>query len=249
MLYDLSMLKILSIEVGNDCNLKHIHTKCPINHIPRPEGSPLLSVADIIRIIDSAVKLNFKGYVAFHHYNEPLLYIKEIEEVIRSRPKQRYLLWSNGLLIPKVEKMGFSLKMFDKIILTCYDEKQYDFYLDIQNRYNDVEIGIAQMDDRLTGYDEEYENLIACKKVFFELPVNCHGEVLLCAHDWKNSCKLGNVFHSSFEDIVTSERYQNILSMYRKRKIQEQAPDICKRCRYAYLTYHAGDDILENSAK
>jgi len=242
--YDLSKLKILSVEIGDDCNLKHLHKKCPINHIHRSESEAKLTTADILRIIDDAVDLKFEGYIAFHQYNEPLLYIDKIEQVIKKRPDQKYLLWSNGLLIPEVEKAGYSLNMFSKMVLTCYDPQKASFYSDIKDRFPDVEIiMLKRMDDRLDVYDDTYKNPIFCKKVFFELPINCYGEVFLCCHDWKGTYLLGNVLCSSLESVVKGERYQNLLSMSHKRRINKNAPPICRRCRYAFSKYHEGDNI------
>lgn len=242
--YDLSRLTILAFEIGSDCNLKRQHKNCPINYIERPSGIENLTVRQIVRAIDDAVALNFNGYVAFHHYNEPLLYIDRIEQVIKQRPHQKYLLWSNGLLIPQLERTGHSLSIFHKIVLTCYMEQDYEMLLDVQNRYPDVEIGMSHMDDRVKEYESDYENPIACKKVYFELPIGFNGEVMLCAHDWKNSYPLGNILLTSLKEVVSGERYQNLLYICRKRKIDENAPNICRHCKYAFLTFHKSQKIL-----
>lgn len=242
--FDLSGLKILTFEIGTGCNLKQKHLNCPINYIQRPDGIKSLTVEDVVKAIDDAIVLHFDGYVAFHHYNEPLLYIDSIERVVRARPRQKYLLWSNGLLIPELERRGYSLSIFSKIVLTCYTEKDYDMMLDVQRRYPNVEVGMSDMDDRIKVYESNCENFIACKKVFFELPIGFNGDVLLCAHDWKNSYPLGNILRTSLMEVVASERYQALLSMSRKRKLAENAPEICRHCKYAFLKYHRGNKLL-----
>jgi radical SAM protein with 4Fe4S-binding SPASM domain len=242
--YNLSELKILAFEMGPGCNLKQQHLNCPINYIRRPSGVKNLTVKDVIKAIDDSVALGFNGYVAFHHYNEPLLYMNSIEQVVRERPHQKYLLWSNGLLIPELERMGHSLSIFNKIVLTCYSDKDYHMLLDVQSRYPDVEIGMSDMDDRVEEYESHYENLIACKKIFFELPIGFNGDVFLCAHDWKNSFPLGNIIKTSLMEVVSGEQYQTLLAMSRKRKLDENAPEICRHCKYAFLQYHKGSKLL-----
>lgn len=242
--YDLSELTILAFEMGPGCNLKKQHLNCPIHYIRRPSGIKSLTVEDVVKAIDDAAALGFSGYVAFHHYNEPLLYMDSIEQVVRERPHQKYLLWSNGLLIPELERAGHSLAIFSKIVLTCYAEKDYDMLLSVQRRYPDVEIGMSNMDDRVDEYESHYENLIACKKVFFELPIGFNGDVLLCAHDWKNSYPLGNILQTSLMEVLSGERYQALLSMSQKRKLDENAPKVCRHCKYAFLRYHRGGKLL-----
>ncbi|AJS57210.1 hypothetical protein UB51_00365 [Paenibacillus sp. IHBB 10380] len=238
MVFDLSLLQLLSFEIGTDCNLKSAHDNCPINYIKRPKNKPTLTVEKICEAVHHANDLKFDGYVAFHHYNEPLMYIKQISQVIQKLPNNRFLLWSNGLLIPHIERLGYSLDMFDKIILTCYDEKNRDLLNRVKDRHRDVVINSAKMDERVEIYESKYENLVACKKVFLEIPIDHYGEVALCTHDWKNTYRLGNIIETSLYDVISSERYQNMLAMAKKIKLQPGAPDICRNCQFSYLTYN-----------
>lgn len=234
--YDLSKHKTISFEIGIGCNLKNVHLECPINKIKRDPNRKTLTPDIICEAMDQAIELNFDGYFAFHNYNEPLLYIDKIQEIIQRRPNCKYLLWTNGLLIKDIEEKGYSLDLFQKIVITCYNMDNMKYFEEIKERHPDVVIGIADMDDRLDIYNSTYKNEFSCKKPFVEMPIDHYGEVNLCTHDWNNSCKIGNIIEDSLKKIVMGEHYQKIMNSTRKLGISENCEEVCKHCAYAYIT-------------
>lgn len=234
-MHRIEQLLLISFEIGIYCNLQKEHLECPINKIVRLHDAPNLTVETVCKAMDEANELGFKGHFAFHHYNEPLIYIEIIDKIVRLRPKNKYLLWSNGLLVPDIEKRGYSLNIFDKIIFTLYNEKDREMLTDVQRRYKNVEIYSAEMDERLEIYDSTYENIVSCKKPFIEMPIDYYGEVYLCTHDWKNSHKLGNILDTCLKDVVLGEKYQKVLDGASKRGISEDSPQICRKCKYAHF--------------
>lgn len=127
-----------------------------------------------------AKKLNFDGYVAFHYYNEPLLYIDKILEIINHAPNNKYLLWTNGLLLDRITENNKFLSLFEYICITCYDLKNMPFFLRIKDIYKKVEIFDWELDDRLHAYDRQYCNKISCKRILFEIPMIIM-EMCICA--------------------------------------------------------------------
>lgn len=234
-MFDLSKLTLISFEIGIGCNLKSVHKLCPINKIERKKDVPRLDVESICKAMDEANELGFQGHFAFHHYNEPLLDMKRIAEIVKLRPNNKYLLWSNGLLVPKEEADGYTLDIFDKIVFTLYDEKDRPMLEEVKKRYQNVDIYDAEMDERLEIYDKNYENIVSCKKVCIEMPISNEGEVCLCTHDWNNSHKIGNILTSSFKEVILGEAYQNILKAASKHGVSTYTPEICHRCKYAHL--------------
>ena len=234
-MHRLERLLLISFEIGTGCNLKNEHLNCPINKILRKQNAPHLTVETVCKAMDEANELGFKGHFAFHHYNEPLVYIDIIDKIVKLRPQNKYLLWSNGLLVPDIEKKGYSLNIFDQIIFTLYHETDKEMLMDVQRRYKNVEIYLAEMDERLEIYHSNYENIVSCKKPYIELPIDYYGEVCLCTHDWKNSHKLGNILDTSMKDVILGERYQKVLDGAAKIGNNENSPQICRKCRYAHL--------------
>ena len=238
-MYDLSKLSLLSFEIGDRCNLQHIHDKCPINCRTYKNTERCLDTDTILDSIQMAKKLNFDGYIAFHYYNEPLLYLDRILEIINRAPNNKYLLWTNGLLLDRIPENNEFLSLFEYICITCYDPKNMPFFLRIKDIYKKVEIFDWELDDRLNAYDRPYCNKISCKRILFEIPIDYYGNVHLCCVDWNNQFQVGNIFDKSLYDIVRSDVYQSITKMSHKELIDENCPDICKRCNAVWEKYQA----------
>lgn len=87
-MYDLSQTTIISFEIGSECNLSAVHPQCPINLRKMNAKKEPVTIEDILQAITEAEQLGFRGSVAFHNYNEPLLYIDRILEVIKARDRK-----------------------------------------------------------------------------------------------------------------------------------------------------------------
>jgi radical SAM protein with 4Fe4S-binding SPASM domain len=233
----LNNLTILSFEIGNDCNLKHKHDKCPINHRVYINKDYTLSIEKILMCIEEAALLGFKGYIAFHYYNEPLLYKNKIETIIGYAKEYKYLLFTNGLLLDRNVNNNPVLDLFDIVYVTCYDQNYIDFFNDIKNRYTNVRILNWDLDDRVEIYRSDYNNLLSCKRPLFELPIDHYGHIHLCCYDWNNQYYIGNVNQKSLKEILISSSYEKVLQMTKQRWLNlKTAPELCKRCNHILFT-------------
>ena len=168
---DFSFLETMSIEIGSKCNLLPIHKCCPANF--RCGIEKQLTIDQIVEIMDQAVQLKFNGLFAFHFYNEPLLYSDEIATIKRKRPDYKFLLWTNGTLIEKLLSEKYDFGIFDRIVVTRYKNACDSPFFYLKAIHNNVEIYDEDMDDRLHFYEAVQENFISCKKIYFELPIDC----------------------------------------------------------------------------
>lgn len=233
----LNNIMILSFEIGNDCNLKQIHEKCPINHRTYVNIEYALSTKKIVECIKEAMSIGFTGHVAFHYYNEPLLYKDKIEAIIHSAKEYKYLLFTNGLLLDENINNNSILKLFDVIYITCYEPNHMDFFRKIQDRYSNVKIFDWDLDDRAEIYKSDYNNLLGCKRPLFELPIDYYGNIHLCCYDWNNQYYIGNVHEKSLKDILASPCYENIIQMTKQRLLDlKTSPEICKYCNHILFT-------------
>jgi len=235
----LKKIKIISFEIGNECNLRIEHHKCPINHrkyLVTKFGAITPSV--IINVISECQKLNFEGYYAFHFYNEPLLYRERIMQVISKKPHERYLLWTNGELLKENDEI---LDLFDKVVISCYKKEKLPFYKKLQKEHRQIEIEQWELDDRAQIYNRKEENKFGCKRVFFEIPIDYYGNIHLCCRDWNNSCKLGNILETRFSDILAGNEYKDVISNVRKRILDtDNCPEICKQCDEPWIRIPSG---------
>lgn len=231
-MHDLSKIKLLSFEIGEDCNLKKLHIKCPIN-LRRLKHTEVggITPTDIVQAIDEAKSLNFNGYIAFHYYNEPMMYMDRIQEVIESRPNEKYLLWTNGTLITNQMLEDGTLNQFDKVVITCYDPKRLPFYEELQKRHKNVKIEQWELDERSSIYNNEKENKFGCKRVHFELPIDHYGNIHICCRDWNNSFEVGNIKIDGLKQVIIGERYQQAISSIIPRLLDtKNCPLICQYC-------------------
>lgn len=230
---DFSYLKTISIEIGSNCNLKSVHTVCPANVMKRSDKD-ILSVEEVCEVMDEAVGNGFKGLFAFHFYNEPLLYIDRISDVMQRRPQYKYLLWSNGILVNKVKEKCFNFNLFDKIVFTCYDETYNETLLSLKEMHKDTQIFQPEMDDRLNIYTAEEMKQLSCRKMSVELPIDCEGNVYICTFDYKKEFLLGNIKEQSLLSIINSERYIQYFDAHNRLLMSDTACELCRKCRRVY---------------
>lgn len=227
----LKSVKIISIEIGNECNFSKLHNKCPINKRKYKNTKEKLTNKKIIEIIDEAIDLGFEGYVAFHYYNEPLIYKEKIKKIIELRPGVKYLLWTNGMLLDENFKNNDILNLFEATVITCYTDKKRKFFDKIAEYYKNVHIVSWELDDRLNVYENKEMCRENCKRAIFEFPIDYYGNVHLCCEDWNNEYELGNVNEQSLKEIINSINYKRTQRMNTKSGLDYSiCPQICKKC-------------------
>jgi O-glycosyl hydrolase len=237
-MYDLSCTSIISFEIGQQCNLMSEHILCPINQRIYKNTELEITEGTIVRIVNEAKTLNFTGCIAFHFYNEPLLYKNKIENVINLEPDSKFLLWTNGLLFNREIEKNNIINKFYKVFITCYNIDDMPFFIELKNYYRNIYILKAEFDDRLEVYKYNNKNILSCKRPLFELPIDYYGNVHLCCYDWNNEIELGNINNISLKEIVSLPMYQNIIQgSQRNRLDKDKYPPICWSCKYPMLEY------------
>jgi len=233
----LEYLEILSFEIGNGCNLAEKHDRSPINQRKYVNNKNKLSSRKILECIKEAQLIGFNGYVAFHYYNEPLLYKEKIEKIIVKTRNQKFVLFTNGTLLNEKVENNSILNLFDIKVITCYDKKSMDFLNKIKSYYSNVIINSADLDDRLNIYKSDYNNILGCKRPLLELPIDYYGNIHLCCYDWDNQHYIGNINEKSLREIIESPHYETVLNVTKQRLLNlEKVPEICKRCNHILLT-------------
>ncbi|HUC85341.1 MAG TPA: glycosyltransferase, partial [Candidatus Acidoferrales bacterium] len=182
------------------------------------------------KIIELAVKAyeqnHFQGLVGWHFYNEPMLQINRIlslMERIRARvPAARFLLWSNGTIPCNDPRMT----MFSLANVSDYFNNEPL----LRKRFNalkNLNIGSRVFDDRLTS-PMGAASKKRCLRPLVEIPVDGFGNVHLCCQDWKNEIPMGNVWSTSWEEILANRRA--IMGKICGPVMSDDAPDRCLKC-------------------
>ena len=70
----------------------------------------------------------------------------------------------------------------------------------------------------------------SCYGLRDQIGVFSDGTVVPCCLDAEGTINLGNIFESDLEDILKSERAENLKKSFQTRNVTE---DLCRRCGYA----------------
>ncbi|MCI9236377.1 MAG: hypothetical protein HFG24_10475 [Anaerotruncus sp.] len=235
---DFSTVKIISIELGEKCNLSNQHQKCPSSARLKKDKTEIITMDQILSVIDDVAEHHFSGEIAFHYYNEPLLYLDQIQSIIEARPQMDYLLWTNGELLKDDIEENAYLNLFHSIVISNYGgESRYRFYCELQKRYPNITRiinyqSLDDLDDRKEIYTNEVRNKYGCcRPINIELPIDCYGDVHLCCRDWDNTYRIGNIKETPLSEIIQSEAFLNFEASVNQPLLDlERCPDVCKSC-------------------
>jgi len=229
-----SLTQLLSIELGRDCNLGHIHTACPNNlglgRYAHLDKSRVLNDGMIVRLATRFYQRGFHGLVAWHYYNEPLLQkdrmfrlMAQIRTII---PKARFLLWTNGTLFP-TDCSDF--RAFEQIHVTDYSAsghgpRNLPALLQVCRH---VQVHQWPLDGRLIGLGTDSAR--PCLRPFTEFIVDFFGNVHPCCYDWRGLASIGNVFTSTFDTLMN--RWGELRRQVCREAMTGDAPEACRRCQ------------------
>jgi hypothetical protein len=242
--------QIATFELGPACNLGTEHKACPNLHPDRCAGCQKDKRLTDAQIIDTATALyhehGFRGAIAWHYYNEPLIYAERMYALmttLRDRcPEARFLLWSNGELLPPEGPELDKLKAFDYAWLTNYHNQDFSRAKTVIKRVNIVR---WQLDSRLQDLGPVRRD--PCGRMWTEIVFCHHGDCHICCVDWRNHARLGNLTDTPLPTIL--DRWTALRASISGREMTDAAPDCCLRCidRHAHVA-HIIPGIAEDGA-
>ena len=121
------------------------------------------------------------------------------------------------------------------------DEKTKYYLSKLKEKYNKEELydGIKLDDKIYLSLEEEftwptldasyYNEIGSCYGGRTHLSILNDGTVTICCLDGEGISNLGNIFNTSIEEILESDKYKNIIKGFNDRKVYL---DICKHCSY-----------------
>ncbi len=248
----LRMLQIIDFELGEKCNLGHVHDKCPNRS---PERFSLLDTTkqmDDATIIEAAVaaysRLGFTGMIGFHYYNEPLLESERLFKIageIKARaPGAKFLLWTNGMLIPESPEQ---YRVFSEIVISGYnaESKRGADRLEaigVKSRY----VPDAQLDNRMQLLTPANKSA-PCMRPFLEMIFDAYGNTHLCCYDWRGEGTNGNLLTTSID--VLAAKWRASLPKIAGDKLAEDAPKVCAECAQRWDNFQVHDPEIVQRAQ
>jgi radical SAM protein with 4Fe4S-binding SPASM domain len=189
----------------------------------------------VLRLLDEAVELGFKGRVGFHHYSEPLLDKRNLRFAGEARARgMRPCLVTNGDVLRDRPKLCKSVcEVYDHVVIGLYDYET-DSELDAAKSYWRDRVGVAQLEFSTIGKDPRRAKSIVfpralmppnqrirvpdvaytnapCHRPLVRLIVQHHGGVAFCCEDLTGAFSLGNVHQASLEQIWYSDRHVDLV--------------------------------------
>ena len=242
--------QILSIELGSECNLGCLHQACP-NRSPERYAHvdsewPLEDDA-IVRLVSEFYARGFAGLVAWHYYNEPLIQIERMfglmDWIAEKTPKARFLLWTNGTLIPS-DCRRFAA--FEQCHVTHYGGDNAPRNLAaLRASCPRVHVHHNGFDRRLIGLSNESDS--SCLRPFTEFVIDYHGNVHLCCYDWRGLASPGNVLTQPLDEVLA--RWVEIRATVVGERMTRKAPEACRRCQMRTAAFSGFDTVARRRAE
>jgi hypothetical protein len=229
-----NLTQLLTFEVTDKCNLGAEHTRCPNMSPDRfPAARRMFGTMSDATIVETAraayLDHGFEGLIAWHYYCEPLCdagRMWELMGAIRDRvPQARFLLWTNGLLIPKPPSSRLAkFRQFERIVITDYSKRDLAPLLAALPQ---ARVFPARLDARLDPPPTPPSSR-PCLRPFVELILDFYGNVHACCFDWRGAIGLGNVTMDPFPAIL--RRWRILRERIGGRQMRPEAPETCQRC-------------------
>ena len=244
------LFKKIFIETVSYCNNDCIF--CPASSkagIKKPEN--FMSEDLYAKILKELKGISFKGSVAFHCNNEPLLDKRLASWIRRARDllKTNYFyLYTNGILIDVKSANQLFDAGLNRIIIDNYND-EHELIPSVRDlaRSPFLVKGEVIVDYRFkndyfgnrAGQSPNAEIFLKkalkliCARPLMEIVVGYDGTVPLCCADGLWRVKMGNAMESNLKDIWFSDGFRRTRSSLLKG--QRSCVEICKVCDALYL--------------
>ena len=255
-------IQLLSFEMGLACNLSHLHPRCPNTlGAERYAGLPQERKLSVEAIISTLLifynDYDFRGWVGFSFYNEPMLEKDSLLHLVATAkyfmPDLKFMLTTNGTRLPEdVSPFG----IFDWIGVTNYggehapDSKKLDALRSIigvgrtiNREPRGLFVSKGRLDHRMRDLGPERAER-ACVYPFQDFAIDVFGNCHLCCFDWRGRVHIGNVFIDGVSMCLM--RWEEIVRSISGNYMSEEAPETCRRC---WMTHFQRLALLDATAR
>jgi GTP 3',8-cyclase len=218
---------VVEMEVNARCNRRCSY--CPVSILPVLKSDQFMNEALFDRIVSELERINFRGNLSYHLFNEPLLR-RDLETLVATvaarLPDVFQILFTNGDLL--LDKRYASLKNagIDHFIVTRHG---YELMPERPDQTVQFPTDLVLVNrGGLLGIPEETLPL-PCYAPTDMLIITVDGDVLLCCDDAERNHVMGNISFQSLEEIWFSPRFVHLRGLLQEGNRRE-ASEICRRC-------------------
>ena len=228
----LNLHQMLIFEINSGCNLATAHAgKCPISDPHRWDNldatRPLTDDVICQSVHTAYNKLGFRGYVAWHFYNEPCSNWPRLRALMQrikmETPQARFYVFTNGELLPHDREQ---IEIIDALWISNYCGQDWS---DVTAWHPQIVVHHKPpLDDRLVIRPDQSRR--RCLRPFTEIVCDYYGNFHICCFDWQGKVKLPNIWDVGYEAAVAEYvKIQNVLS---HNPMSADAPAFCRVCRW-----------------
>jgi hypothetical protein len=187
-------------------------------------------------IVEVATKMyswGFTGMCCAHVYNEPLLAWPRFKTLIarikESSPQARFLLWTNGDLLPTAEELD---GVFESIVVSNYAKQDLEW---LRPLCKNLQVLPGNLDWRLNPPTTVPTREPNCLRAHLEVQFDYYGNMRGCCNAWRGEISVGNLHDTPFEELWA--RWLKLRDSISRNPMGPDAPDRCLTCGTRYLNF------------
>jgi len=212
-----NIIRYLAFEINKDCeNCKNHVGECPISHPDRYKYSTSeISISDshILKFWRWCKGKGFRGIILWHMYNEPVLVIDRIRELM------------------KIMKKEDSFQPFQMTTSIKGDYSDFDIV-----KISDYEHG-TELDRRIEtnegegkSYGEMPKTGLCGRGKGFELQIDYYGNWCLCCGDWTCEESVGSICNTDWDVLYNRWNKKRKAIQWHDEESYNALPRLCRSC-------------------
>ena len=147
--------------------------------------------------------------------NEYLTDILEVTNILKEYTYINYRIWANNPYRKDIIKI---LEDYYNTAINGHTKLSKNTFIDFDTEFF--------WPDQNNNY---YNEIGTCYALKDHIAILVDGTIVPCCLDSKGIINLGNIFESTIEDIINSERYQKMLNNFKNNK---RCEELCKHCNF-----------------
>jgi len=221
----------VEVEVNTNCNRRCGY--CP-NGVLGPQSPPQFMDETIFaQLLNNLQRLDFRGRISYHFYNEPLLR-NDLEELINQTKKQlpaaHPVLFTNGDLLTEERYLSLCKSGVEYFVVSAHGHQEHPSR-PRQTVLNPTKLELTNRGGIIPFLPTATEQILRnpCFAPSEMLIVTVSGDILLCYEDARKKFVMGNIMDKSIEAIWMGNQFVSLRRLLSEGKRAESV-DICKVC-------------------
>ncbi len=223
----LKQMRRVSFELSNMCVYSHLHRRCPTAW---EKEKIILSSKVLYKTIDELSEIDYRGVIAFHIDNEPMIdprLFKFLDYITDKCPNAKTHILTNGFYLNQTMMDELHEAKLWLLMVSAYNMEEYNRLCNLNAGFS-YRVFYSILDSRKHIYDRAPINSRkSCFAMLNDVSVSCTGDLTLCCLDWKHMHSFGNLYKETLEQILSKE---SVNEVYINLAEGKRELHLCQRC-------------------